>query len=86
MAGGALIDAWRADSARRRRETSVALDPAEHARAAHYDGAERDDTPDLVRADAASVGPGYVLSGTGLQELPRPARLAKCPLKEVTTT
>jgi hypothetical protein len=67
-------------------EDAVALDPAEHAPAAHHDGAERDDTPELVRADAASVGPGYVLGGTGLQELPRPASLAMCPLKKVTTT
>jgi predicted RNA polymerase sigma factor len=30
VAGRALVDAWRADSARRRRETSLALDPVHH--------------------------------------------------------
>jgi RNA polymerase sigma factor (sigma-70 family) len=34
VAGRALVDAWRADSARRRRETAVALDPAGHPPAA----------------------------------------------------
>jgi hypothetical protein len=59
------MDRWRADSAHRRCETSVALDPAEHTPAAYHGGAERDDTLELVRADAASVRPAYVLIGTG---------------------
>jgi RNA polymerase sigma factor (sigma-70 family) len=47
VAGRALIDGWRADSARRRRETAVTLDPAEHTPARH-NGAERDDTLELL--------------------------------------
>jgi len=34
VAGRALVDAWRADSARRRRETAAALDPTDHTPAA----------------------------------------------------
>ena len=37
VAGRALVDGWRADSARRRRETAVALDPTDHAPAADHD-------------------------------------------------
>jgi RNA polymerase sigma factor (sigma-70 family) len=52
----ALVDAWRADSARRRREAAVALDPTGHAPAAdcgiHLEGdvadADRDDTLALL--------------------------------------
>jgi RNA polymerase sigma factor (sigma-70 family) len=49
VAGRCLVDGWRADSARRRRETAAALDPAEHPPAADPhdtdlpDG-DRDDT------------------------------------------
>jgi RNA polymerase sigma factor (sigma-70 family) len=64
VASRALVDAWRADSARRRRETAVALDPAGHAPAADpaadsaihlaadlaadHAGADRDDTLALL--------------------------------------
>jgi len=49
VAGRCLVDRWRADSARRRRETVAALDPADHAPAADPTGADlhdadRDDT------------------------------------------
>jgi RNA polymerase sigma factor (sigma-70 family) len=47
VAGRALIDGWRADSARRRRETAATLDPAEHA-PAHHNAADRDDTLELL--------------------------------------
>ena len=39
VAGRALADGWRADSARRRRETAVALDPAGPAATADSDAA-----------------------------------------------
>jgi predicted RNA polymerase sigma factor len=47
VAGRALVDGWRAESARRRRETATALDPAEPAPAvdlpaAHLDGTGSD--------------------------------------------
>jgi predicted RNA polymerase sigma factor len=52
VAGRALVDVWRADSARRRRETAAALDPTDHARAvdlaADLAGAGRDDTLALL--------------------------------------
>jgi RNA polymerase sigma factor (sigma-70 family) len=52
VASRALIDAWRADSARRRRETAAALDPAGHAQAAGlaagHAGDDRDDTLTLL--------------------------------------
>jgi predicted RNA polymerase sigma factor len=61
VAGRALVDAWRADSARRRRETAAALDPTDHppaaARAVHHwavhvsadlAGADPDDTLALL--------------------------------------
>jgi RNA polymerase sigma factor (sigma-70 family) len=56
VASRALVDAWRADSARRRRETAAALDPAGHApaadltvhQAADLAGADRDDTLALL--------------------------------------
>ncbi len=49
VAGRALVDGWRAESARRRRETVAALDPADHVPAADpqatgYRLAEADDT------------------------------------------
>src|SRR5258705_282873 len=49
VAGRALVDGWRADSARRRRETVAALDPADPAPAADLPDANvrdagRDDT------------------------------------------
>jgi RNA polymerase sigma factor (sigma-70 family) len=47
VATRALIDGWRADSARRRRETAVTLDPADHAPARRA-GAGRDDTLELL--------------------------------------
>jgi RNA polymerase sigma-70 factor (ECF subfamily) len=47
VAARALVDAWRADSARRRRETAAALDPAGHPRPAGPDG-----IPDAGRAGA----------------------------------
>jgi RNA polymerase sigma factor (sigma-70 family) len=47
VAGRALIDRWRADSARRRRETAAALDPADPTAADHH-AAERDDTLALL--------------------------------------
>jgi RNA polymerase sigma factor (sigma-70 family) len=43
VAGRTLVDRWRADSARRRREAAAALDPTDHA-----PGADRDDTLALV--------------------------------------
>ena len=43
VAGRALVDGWRADSARRHRETVVALDPADRAPAS-----DRDDTLTLL--------------------------------------
>ena len=53
VAGRALVDGWRADSARRHRETAVALDPAGPVPAADRGdtdppGADRDDTLTLV--------------------------------------
>jgi RNA polymerase sigma factor (sigma-70 family) len=42
VAGRALIDRWRADSARRRRETAAALDPAGPARTAEIDDVPAD--------------------------------------------
>jgi len=52
VAGRALVDGWRADSARRRREIAVALDPAGRALAcglaADRAGGERDDTLALL--------------------------------------
>jgi RNA polymerase sigma factor (sigma-70 family) len=52
VASRALVDAWRADSARRRRETAAALDPTGHAPAADLAadiaGADRDDTLALL--------------------------------------
>jgi RNA polymerase sigma factor (sigma-70 family) len=56
VASRALIDAWRADSARRRRETDAALDPTDRASAADSTtipdgdlaGADRDDTLTLL--------------------------------------
>jgi RNA polymerase sigma factor (sigma-70 family) len=51
VASRALVDAWRADSARRHRETAVALDPTGHAPAdpaADLAGADRDDTLALL--------------------------------------
>jgi RNA polymerase sigma factor (sigma-70 family) len=51
VASRALVDAWRADSARRHRETAVALDPtdqAPHGLAADLAGADRDDTLALL--------------------------------------
>src|SRR5215510_8053901 len=44
VASRTLIDAWRADSARRRRETAAATDPTGHAPA----GSDQDDTLALV--------------------------------------
>ena len=46
-ASRALVDAWRADSARRRRETAAALDPTGHTPAADSTG-----IPDAGLADA----------------------------------
>lgn len=54
VASRALIDAWRADSARRRRETMAALDPADRtasipgAAGGDFAGAGRDDTVILL--------------------------------------
>jgi RNA polymerase sigma factor (sigma-70 family) len=53
VAGRALVDSWRADRARRRRESLAALDPADHQPAPHLDrdgghGADRDDTLALL--------------------------------------
>jgi RNA polymerase sigma factor (sigma-70 family) len=56
VASRALVDAWRADSARRRRETAAALDPSGHAPAAGFAvhitadlaGADQDDTLALL--------------------------------------
>src|SRR6059058_4703976 len=44
VATRSLVDGWRADSARRRRETVAALDPAGHPSAAEGHDADRDDT------------------------------------------
>jgi RNA polymerase sigma factor (sigma-70 family) len=44
VAGRALIDGWRADSARRRREPGGALDPAGPIPAADHHDADKDDT------------------------------------------
>jgi RNA polymerase sigma factor (sigma-70 family) len=48
VASRALVDAWRADSARRRRETAAALDPTDHSPAADYTG--------ILDADLAVAG------------------------------
>jgi predicted RNA polymerase sigma factor len=52
VASRALVDGWRADNARRRREIAVALDPADRALAAGLAadraGGERDDTLALL--------------------------------------
>jgi RNA polymerase sigma factor (sigma-70 family) len=52
VASRALVDEWRADSARRRRETTVALDPTDHAPAADFAadraGSDSDDTLALL--------------------------------------
>jgi RNA polymerase sigma factor (sigma-70 family) len=51
VASRALVDAWRADSARRHRETAAALDPTDYALpdlAADLAGADRDDTLALL--------------------------------------
>jgi RNA polymerase sigma factor (sigma-70 family) len=47
VASRALVDTWRAESARRRRETVAALDPTSHL-AADIEGADRDDTLALL--------------------------------------
>ncbi len=39
VAGRSLVDGWRSESARRRREQAAALDPASHATAADHPGA-----------------------------------------------
>jgi RNA polymerase sigma factor (sigma-70 family) len=44
VAGRSLVDGWRAESARRRRETVAALDPADRVPAADLHDAGRDDT------------------------------------------
>ena len=48
VASRALVDAWRADSARRRRETAAALDPTDRAPAADLADADGDDTLALL--------------------------------------
>lgn len=50
VAGRALVDTWRADSARRRRETMVALDPATRPSVpgSDFSSADRDDTLALL--------------------------------------
>ena len=48
VASRALVDAWRADSARRRRETAAALDPTGRAPAADLADADGDDTLALL--------------------------------------
>jgi len=48
VAGRALVDGWRADSARRRREAAAALDPADPAAAAAHPHADQDDTLALL--------------------------------------
>jgi predicted RNA polymerase sigma factor len=53
VAGRALVDGWRADSARRRRETAAALDPTEHPSAGDLHAgdlpdADADDTLGLL--------------------------------------
>src|SRR3989440_8572304 len=50
VAGRCLVDGWRAESARRRRETAAALDPTDHTPAADLHGADLHDT-DLHDAD-----------------------------------
>jgi RNA polymerase sigma factor (sigma-70 family) len=59
VASRALVDAWRADSARRRREAAVALDPTDHPPA------------DPAVGLAAGLGPG--LAGLGRAGDPGPA-------------
>jgi RNA polymerase sigma factor (sigma-70 family) len=54
VASRALVDAWRADSARRRRETAMALDPTDHAPAADVSG--------HLAADRAGAGPDDTLA------------------------
>ena len=44
VAGRALVDGWRADSARRRRETAAALDPTGQVAVDSLDDTDRDDT------------------------------------------
>jgi predicted RNA polymerase sigma factor len=48
VASRALVDTWRADSARRRRETAAALDPTGNTPAADLAGAAGDDTLALL--------------------------------------
>jgi len=48
VASRALVDGWRADSARRRREAAAALDPADPTAAADHSDADRDDTLALL--------------------------------------
>jgi RNA polymerase sigma factor (sigma-70 family) len=48
VAGRTLVDGWRTDSARRRRETAAALDPAGPTPAADHHDADRDDTLALL--------------------------------------
>src|SRR6266542_4417440 len=48
VAGRALVDGWRADSARRRRETAAALDPTDHPPAGDLHNADTDDTLALL--------------------------------------
>jgi RNA polymerase sigma factor (sigma-70 family) len=48
VANRALVDAWRADSARRRREAVAALDPSDYASAPDRADADRDDTLALL--------------------------------------
>jgi predicted RNA polymerase sigma factor len=48
VASRALVDAWRADSARRRRETAAALDPTDRVPAADLADADGDDTLALL--------------------------------------
>jgi RNA polymerase sigma factor (sigma-70 family) len=48
VAGRSLVDGWRAESARRRRETVAALDPADHPPTADRRDADRDDTLALL--------------------------------------
>jgi RNA polymerase sigma factor (sigma-70 family) len=52
VAGRALVDSWRADSARRRRESLAALDPADHRPAADLD---RDEAHDVDRDDTLAL-------------------------------
>jgi len=48
VAGRALVDGWRADSARRRRETMVALDPVDRPPVTNLDDTDRRDTDDTL--------------------------------------